>query len=93
MILLASYSDEFLLSSPLSPFLTLGLTILIIGLYPSQYHYTPSRGETALLISAYNGLVIGAWISFQLGKLQQRPDVIGLEDREDSGDSGDTVMD
>ena len=78
------------MSSPLSPFLTLGLTILIIGLYPSQSYYTPSRGETALLISAYNGLVIGAWISFQLGKLQQRPDVIGLEDREDSGD---TVMD
>ena len=86
IIILASHSDEFLLTSPLSPFLTLGVTILITHFYPSQSYYTPSRGETALLISAYNGLVIGAWSSYQLGKLEPGAGVAGLED------TGDTVI-
>ena len=85
----ASYSDEFLLSSPLSPFLTSGLTILAVRLYPNPGHSynSPSRGETALLISAYNGLIIGSWISFQLGKLERGPGVTGLQE------TGETVMD
>ena len=76
------------MSSPLSPFLTLGVTILIMALYPCQSYYTPSRAETALLISAYNGLVIGAWMSFQLGILEQHPGVTEAE----LGHTGDTVM-
>ena len=62
------------------------MTILITHFYPSQSYYTPSRGETALLISAYNGLLIGSWISFKLGKLEQRP-ITGLEE------TGNTVTD
>ena len=49
-------------------------TILAVTFYP-QSSYSQSRGETALLVAAYNGLVIGSWISFQLGEIGMISDI------------------
>jgi len=62
------------LTSPLSPVVTCAGTILAVTFYP-QSSYSQSRGETALLVAAYNGLVIGSWISFQLGEIGMISDI------------------
>ena len=59
-------SEEYLLTDPLAPLMTLLVTMLSVVLYP-QHVYTPSRGDTALLTSSCWGAHTGAWLAWRGG--------------------------
>jgi len=63
--------DHFLLTSKLSPVLTITLAVLAIALYPGRHRWTPAWGDTTTIVGAYLGQQLGYWICFQVGLLRE----------------------
>ncbi|XP_023027121.2 sphingosine-1-phosphate phosphatase 2 [Leptinotarsa decemlineata] len=59
--------DDYLLRSSTSPLLLLVSSILMIVYYPNSGKWTPTRGDTTMIISVCVGIHIGAWLNFQTG--------------------------
>ncbi|XP_023347970.1 sphingosine-1-phosphate phosphatase 1, partial [Eurytemora carolleeae] len=66
---LADAVDNYLLTSAYSPFVTTGLSILAIVLYPGRDRWTPAWGDTTLIVGAHLGQHLGNWLNFQMGLL------------------------
>ncbi|GLV32340.1 hypothetical protein CBL_00949 [Carabus blaptoides fortunei] len=61
--------DNYLLTNSLSPIILLVASILMIVYYPSSDKWTPTRGDTTMVVSVCVGLHIGAWTNYQLGHM------------------------
>ncbi|XP_050314573.1 sphingosine-1-phosphate phosphatase 1-like isoform X2 [Anthonomus grandis grandis] len=67
LVPLIDYIDEYLLVSPTTPFLLVTLSILMIFYYPSTGKWTPTRGDTTMILSVSVGVISGAWLNYQTG--------------------------
>ncbi|KAG5890598.1 hypothetical protein JTB14_005115 [Gonioctena quinquepunctata] len=63
------YLDNYLLTSPTAPLLLLVSSILMIVYYPNSGKWTPTRGDTTMILSVCVGLHIGAWLNYQMGSM------------------------
>lgn len=59
--------DNYLLTSPTSPILLLVSSILLIFYYPNSGKWTPTRGDTTMILSVCVGIQIGSWLNFHSG--------------------------
>ncbi|PSN36438.1 hypothetical protein C0J52_16304 [Blattella germanica] len=66
--------DYYLLTSQWSPFILLTIGICTIVFYPSRDRWTPTRGDTTMVVSVCVGVHIGAWTNYQLGVMREYPD-------------------
>lgn len=69
LVSISFLTDKFLVMWPLSPIVTLSLSMLAIWLYPSSGRWTPARGETTAILGSYIGVQLGYWINYQVGLL------------------------
>ncbi|KAF7272713.1 hypothetical protein GWI33_014525 [Rhynchophorus ferrugineus] len=61
------YIDNYILTNPTSPILILTISILMIVYYPNSGKWTPTRGDTTMIISVCVGALMGAWLNYQTG--------------------------
>nr|CAD7204868.1 unnamed protein product [Timema douglasi] len=67
--------DYYLLTNRWSPIILLTAGILLIIFYPSSDRWTPTRGDTTMIVSVCVGVHVGAWTNFHLGILSPSPDM------------------
>ncbi|KAJ8982898.1 hypothetical protein NQ317_004328 [Molorchus minor] len=67
LVPLVDYLDHYFLTSPIGPFLLLVLSVLMIVYYPNSGKWTPTRGDTTMILSVCVGIHIGAWLNYQTG--------------------------
>ncbi|XP_076833240.1 sphingosine-1-phosphate phosphatase 2 isoform X2 [Brachyhypopomus gauderio] len=60
--------DVLQLKSPLSPAVVLVLTLCLCYKYPELDHYSTTRGDTTIIMSASAGSSVGYWVNHQLGQ-------------------------
>lgn len=65
--------DHYLLTSKWSPGFVLLVSISVMVFYPSSDRWTPTRGDTTIVVSVSTGILIGAWLNYQLGNLYESP--------------------
>ncbi|XP_031617143.1 sphingosine-1-phosphate phosphatase 2-like [Contarinia nasturtii] len=70
LIPLVDKLDHIILSSTFSPLFVIGIPILLIIYYPCSEKWTPTRGDTTTIISVGTGILMGAWLNYQLGAFQ-----------------------
>jgi len=63
--------DSFLLTNKWSPIVLLSLSIGIIVFYPKSAVWTPTRGDTTMVVSVCAGVFIGSWTNYQLGQMSE----------------------
>ncbi|XP_021191169.2 sphingosine-1-phosphate phosphatase 1 [Helicoverpa armigera] len=73
LIPLVDRLDWFLLTSQLSPFLVIAASILVIVFHPNADKWTPTRGDTTMIVSVCAGILTGAWTHYQLGNMAASP--------------------
>lgn len=66
--------DHVLLTAYISPLVVLFISILAIIYYPNSDKWTPTRGDTTMIVSVCAGILIGAWANYQLGHMTAAPD-------------------
>ncbi|PNF35891.1 Sphingosine-1-phosphate phosphatase 1 [Cryptotermes secundus] len=66
--------DHYLLTSHWSPAILLITAICLVVFYPSSDRWTPTRGDTTMVLSVCVGVHVGAWTNYQLGVLSESPD-------------------
>lgn len=67
------FLDGFLQKNMLAPIFIISIPILLIVFYPKTEKWTPTRGDTATIISVFVGVQLGAWLNYQLGNMQVDP--------------------
>lgn len=72
LILVVSYPhwgslDFFQLNNPLSPALTLVLSLVLCYKYPELDHYSATRADTTIILGASAGCSVGYWLNQRLG--------------------------
>ncbi|XP_047001563.1 sphingosine-1-phosphate phosphatase 2-like [Schistocerca americana] len=63
--------DHHLLTNKWSPGFVMLVSILVMVFYPSSDRWTPTRGDTTIVVSVSTGILIGAWLNYQLGNLYE----------------------
>ncbi|XP_075231707.1 sphingosine-1-phosphate phosphatase 1-like [Lycorma delicatula] len=64
--------DHILLTNKWTPLVLVIVSILLIAYYPKgKGRWTPTRGDTTLVISVCVGVIIGAWTNYQLGEMHE----------------------
>ncbi|XP_063241950.1 sphingosine-1-phosphate phosphatase 1-like [Bacillus rossius redtenbacheri] len=66
--------DHWILTWRWSPVVLLATSILMIVLYPTSDRWTPTRGDTTMIVSVCAGVHVGAWTNYQLGILSASGD-------------------
>ncbi|KAK5644368.1 hypothetical protein RI129_005668 [Pyrocoelia pectoralis] len=69
LIPLIDQLDNYFLTNSTSPILVLVVSILLIVYYPNSDKWTPTRGDTTMVVSVCVGLLIGSWLNFQTGRM------------------------
>lgn len=73
MLVIIPFSDEldnFLLTNPYSPLVTVAIMILLLSVYPNSRDWTPARGDTAVIMGTCAGFAIGSWLNYRLGVIR-----------------------
>ncbi len=65
--------DQFHLTSPYSPFITIPLIVLLATFYPKSDRWSPARGDTCVIMGSGSGILLGSWLNFQLGIIKGPP--------------------
>ncbi|CAH0555478.1 unnamed protein product [Brassicogethes aeneus] len=69
LVPIIDHLDNYFLTSPTAPILLLVSSILMIVYYPNSGKWTPTRGDTTMILSVCVGIQIGAWLNYQTGKM------------------------
>ncbi|KAJ2942562.1 hypothetical protein O0L34_g11094 [Tuta absoluta] len=69
LIPLVDWLDWWLLTSYLAPAAIITVSILVIVFHPHADKWTPTRGDTTMLVSDCAGILLGAWTHYQLGNM------------------------
>ena len=64
--------DPFLLTHPAAPGFVITTTITMMLLYPGS-KFSSAREDTAVILGSASGIILGAWISYQLGSIRGPP--------------------
>ncbi|XP_050347108.1 sphingosine-1-phosphate phosphatase 1-like [Nymphalis io] len=65
--------DGFLLTSQWSPLLVITISILVIVYHPQSDKWTPTRGDTTMIVSVCAGILTGSWTNYRLGNMSASP--------------------
>ncbi|XP_020369459.1 sphingosine-1-phosphate phosphatase 2 isoform X2 [Rhincodon typus] len=60
--------DNFQLTSPLTPIIAIVIPFLMSYTYPALDHYSPTRGDTTIILGVASGCTIGFWMNYQYGR-------------------------
>ncbi|XP_047509650.1 sphingosine-1-phosphate phosphatase 1-like [Pieris napi] len=69
LVPLVDYLDALLLTSHSAPLVVFAVSILVIVYHPQSDKWTPTRGDTTMIVSVCAGILIGSWINYQLGNM------------------------
>lgn len=69
LIPLVDKIDSYFLTNATSPILLLVVSVLMIVYYPNSGKWTPTRGDTTMVVSVCVGLLIGSSLNYQTGKM------------------------
>lgn len=61
------YLDHHVLTNPMSPFLLVTFALIMIVYYPSSGKWTPTRGDTTMILAVCIGILTGSWLNYQTG--------------------------
>lgn len=61
--------DGFLLTWECAPVLVITLSILVIVFHPNADKWTPTRGDTTMIVSVCAGILTGSWTNYRLGNM------------------------
>ncbi|CAB3250850.1 unnamed protein product [Arctia plantaginis] len=61
--------DGVLLTSHFAPVFIITLSILVIVYHPHADKWTPTRGDTTMIVSVCAGILTGSWTNYQLGNM------------------------
>ncbi|XP_066260883.1 sphingosine-1-phosphate phosphatase 2-like [Euwallacea similis] len=67
LVPLIDYLDSYFLTNPIAPILLITSSILMIIYYPNSRKWTPTRGDTTMILSVCIGVLVGAWLNYQTG--------------------------
>ncbi|KAF5296659.1 hypothetical protein FQR65_LT10199 [Abscondita terminalis] len=62
--------DSYFLTNATSPILVIVVSVLMIVYYPNSGKWTPTRGDTTMIVSVCVGLLLGSWLNYQTGKMR-----------------------
>ncbi|XP_039611864.1 sphingosine-1-phosphate phosphatase 2 isoform X1 [Polypterus senegalus] len=60
--------DQLLLTSSTTPLLAVVVPFFLCLNYPKLDHYSPSRGDTTIILGVATGSTVGFWTNYQLGE-------------------------
>ncbi|XP_055502386.1 sphingosine-1-phosphate phosphatase 2 isoform X2 [Leucoraja erinacea] len=60
--------DDLQLTSPLTPLIAVVLPFLMSYNYPALDHYSPTRGDTTIILAVASGCTVGFWMNYQYGQ-------------------------
>ncbi|CAG4966943.1 unnamed protein product [Colias eurytheme] len=69
LVPLVDQLDGLLLTEYWSPLMVLAVSILVIVYHPQSDKWTPTRGDTTMIVSVCAGILIGSWTNYQLGNM------------------------
>ncbi|XP_013142811.1 PREDICTED: sphingosine-1-phosphate phosphatase 2-like [Papilio polytes] len=69
LIPLVDWLDGVLLTAPYAPALVLAVSVLLVVYHPHADKWTPTRGDTTMIVSVCAGILTGSWVNYQLGNL------------------------
>ncbi|KAL3269846.1 hypothetical protein HHI36_008904 [Cryptolaemus montrouzieri] len=69
LVPIVDHLDHYLMTNPTSPLLLTVSSILVIVYYPNSGKWTPTRGDTTMVISVCVGILTGSWLNYQTGEL------------------------
>ncbi|XP_041982263.1 sphingosine-1-phosphate phosphatase 1-like [Aricia agestis] len=70
LIPLVDRFDHFMLMSKWCiPLVVIPVSILVIVFYPQSDKWTPTRGDTTMIVSVCAGILTGSWCNYQLGNM------------------------
>ncbi|CAG9853672.1 unnamed protein product [Phyllotreta striolata] len=59
--------DHYFLTSPSAPLILIVSAVFLIVYYPNSGKWTPTRGDTAMILGLSVGIELGAWTNYQAG--------------------------
>ncbi|XP_078420651.1 sphingosine-1-phosphate phosphatase 2 isoform X1 [Cetorhinus maximus] len=60
--------DNFQLTSPLTPIIAIVMPFFMSYTYPALDHYSPTRGDTTIILGVASGCTVGFWMNYQYGR-------------------------
>ncbi|XP_078058566.1 sphingosine-1-phosphate phosphatase 2-like [Mustelus asterias] len=60
--------DNFQLTNPLTPIIAIVLPFFMSYNYPELDHYSPTRGDTTIILGVASGCTVGFWMNYQYGR-------------------------
>ncbi|CAK1601426.1 unnamed protein product [Parnassius mnemosyne] len=69
LIPLVDWLDGILLTARYSPIFILAISILVVVYHPHADKWTPTRGDTTMIVSVCAGILTGSWTNYQLGNM------------------------
>ncbi|CAH0407137.1 unnamed protein product [Chilo suppressalis] len=69
LIPVVDWLDGLLLTNNFAPLIVITLSILAIVFYPDADKWTPTRGDTTMIVSVCAGILTGSWTNYQLGNM------------------------
>ncbi|XP_049868050.1 sphingosine-1-phosphate phosphatase 1-like [Pectinophora gossypiella] len=69
LIPLVDRLDGWLLTSYAAPCFVIAVSILVIVFHPNADKWTPTRGDTTMIVSVCAGILLGSWTNYQLGNM------------------------
>uniref|UniRef100_A0A2H8TT34 Sphingosine-1-phosphate phosphatase 2 n=1 Tax=Melanaphis sacchari TaxID=742174 RepID=A0A2H8TT34_9HEMI len=64
---LADVLDRYLMSSNWTPLIFIIVSVRLILIYPTSDQWTPTKGDTTLILASCAGLSTGGWLNIKLG--------------------------
>ncbi|XP_072938903.1 sphingosine-1-phosphate phosphatase 2-like [Epargyreus clarus] len=61
--------DGALLTARYAPHAVLAASVLALVYYPQSDRWTPTRGDTTMIVSVCAGILTGSWTNYQLGNM------------------------
>lgn len=71
--------DEFQTHHPVAAFVTVFGAYMLCYIYPTQYKWSTTKGDTANVHAISSGIAAGTWINYQLGLTSQSDLTFPLE--------------
>lgn len=73
MVPLVDAVDHICMTEPWSPIVVLLVAVFVLVIFPHSDHWTPTWGDTAMIISVCAGILIGSAANYQLGNMVPFP--------------------
>uniref|UniRef100_A0A4W3JJS6 Sphingosine-1-phosphate phosphatase 2 n=1 Tax=Callorhinchus milii TaxID=7868 RepID=A0A4W3JJS6_CALMI len=71
--------DNLQLTSSLTPIIAVVLTFTLSYTYPALDHYSPTRGDTTIILGGAAGSTVGCWLNYQYGKTYEPEGMLPFE--------------